>query len=721
MAQLTREWQELGTVYCGNTGYGDVYLNFMAILVSQDTTNNKSRIGIGLRIYTSNGTWSSQCNDTLDGNYQDLGYRTFGAGHEFIHIIEKDIQHNNDGTASSSFSGSFWSYFFGTKSGSISFTLPTIPRYAKITSFSVSVLSETSVKYSWSADSTCDYAWYSTDNGSTWKGLPNNNTITGLNPNTSYNFKLRVRRASSQLLTSSSTVNKTTYQYPYVSAVGKTDLTIGEEQTLTLYNPLSRSVNVYMKKDNESGLEFYNGSTSGTTIKFTPDSELLYNSIPNNPSGNAIYYCVYSNQKVSTKSGTYKVDVNTNKPTFENFEYSTDFETLTGNTNTIIDNKTTTKITINNLNKAIPLNGSSIAKYRFECGSAIPVEIEESESDIIANIINCNDAILKITAIDSRGLETTLNKNVENYILYSQPIFSNISVERVDGVEAESHLNLDVTYWNENFGSLDNILTEAKYRTKESSSEEWSNWFNLNLNDFEYDQNRIRLRDALIHENGTSGGFTVGIQYNVQVMIGDGASNVILSEVISDIQTLTDGKIGISMNKDYDGNYHIGINCMPDPNETIVVDGKPIEGGSQVVDTLEGEEIDKAPSVRAIKEYVDGEILWTNSNPSSAMAKDVQINLNSSDYDMLEIFYKVYNTGSYVCSQKIVKGYSTVLTSGFYAGKGRGTYYRELVRVNDTTYKTGNGEYYASNGNGNDMPNMNIPIYIVGYKTRIFS
>lgn len=702
MAQLNNQWQELAVVYAGNTGYGDIYLTLMGILVSQDITNNKSRVGLGLRIYTGSGNWETDINDTLDGQYQDLGYRYFSPGYEYIHIIEKDIYHNSDGTGSGSFSGSMWTSYFGTTSGSASFTLPTIPRYASITSFSVSKRDETSVTFNWKANATIDYVWYSTNDGSSWTGYntPDGTsgsfTVSGLSANTTYNFKLRVRRKDSQLNTTSSRVQQTTYNYPYVQSTSSDNLVIGTQQTLTLYNPLGRTFDIYMKKDNTSGTEFYSETTSGTSITFTPDSEIMYNSIPDAKEGNCVYYCVYSNHTSTAKNGKFSINENECIPEFNDFEYSTDLSNLTGDNATIIKGETTTTITINTSNKAIAKNGATIEKYRIECGDLEPVIIYEDSGEITGTIVGCNDAIIKVVPIDSRGVENNNVSKTLNFEEYIKPSFNTIKVERVDGVDAETHLDLTVNYWNDSFSKIniiempngtyqnngieaivndgiisvtgtcvnsnsfvripltnitingkytmefnainngdafitgqyarletpsmtqlltptsysdgsvtgnvngtigyldirtpvnttcnyvinpklykrtDNEITKIQYQIKQSSSSTWSDWYptnsSIDVSHLTYSGNTATLEDELLHENGSSGGFTTGTQFDIRIKISDGHSTTILSSVESSVQTLTDGSVGMSMNKDQNGNYHFGIDGMPDDNYSL--------------------------------------------------------------------------------------------------------------------------------------------------------
>lgn len=111
---------------------------------------------------------------------------------------------------------------------------------------------------------------------------------------------------------------------------------------------------------------------------------------------------------------------------------------------------------------------------------------------------------------------------------------------------------------------------------------------------------------------------------------------------------------------------------------------------------------------------ITGTILWTN--PGTSITADSTITLSSDDYDILEIFYTA-SSSNYMTSQKIIKGFNVNLSLGNYGEKGRGIYWRELTRTDDTHYTVGNGNYFTSNGNGNDAVNVIIPRYIVGYKT----
>lgn len=157
-----------------------------------------------------------------------------------IDSVVEGVAHNNDGSKTIT-----WSYSLptgisaGTVTGSGTATLTTIPRKTSITSFTVSKVNETTLKFNWQTADTVDYAWYSTNNGSTWTGIDvtdgtsGNFNVGNLSPGQSYNCKIKVRRKDSQLESDpSSTVVQSTYAVPTQSLVSKTETSITMKWTL---------------------------------------------------------------------------------------------------------------------------------------------------------------------------------------------------------------------------------------------------------------------------------------------------------------------------------------------------------------------------------------------------------------------------------------------------------------------------------------------------------
>lgn len=578
---LTKSYQELLKKSIANTGYGTIYLILSAKYNSQNSATSKTIIGYKLELQLTSGSfYSSGCSYAvkLSGttvNSASNVYMNYSAGKYTLLEGTSEVTSNDDGTSKSwALSFSYDIYGVSGNDGEM-FTVPTIQRYATCNQ-SLNSIEETVARINWSSDSVCDYLWYSIDNGSNWVAVGSINgtngtySISGLSSNTSYNIKTRVRRKDSQLTTDSSNLNVTTYQYPYITAISNSSITIGNQQTVSLYNPLKRNVTVYMKKDSISGTTLYSGNTTGTSITFTPDANKLYSTIPDKTLANAVYYCTYSNQTIATKSGTYSIDVNECKPSFNNFDYSTNLSELTNNSNTIIDGETTTTFIVSSSNKAVAKNSASISKYRIECGSQSTDIAYSSNSDVSGSITNCKSQTLKVTAIDSRGLETTVIKTVVNYINYFKPIITGSTI-RKDGVEAETHLNLNINFFNGNFGNGTNKITSLKYRVRTGAS--WSEYFSIDTNNITYSNNNAILENYLIHANGSSGGFNVGTSYGIQIMASDGLDTYTLEIAYSDILEVTDGKVAFSILQDSTGTYHVGIDGMPSLDYVLTVGG----------------------------------------------------------------------------------------------------------------------------------------------------
>lgn len=141
-----------------------------------------------------------------------------------------NLGHNPDGTQSMNVNGTMTAYNSGTSSGSQTWTLPTIPRYAVITSFTQTPVTDEEIQINWNADNICDYiSWWSTaldggghhDESVTPSAGTFVKTFHNLVSNKSYDFTVAVRRQDSGLWTTSSTANPMTLsQNGYFNTMG---------------------------------------------------------------------------------------------------------------------------------------------------------------------------------------------------------------------------------------------------------------------------------------------------------------------------------------------------------------------------------------------------------------------------------------------------------------------------------------------------------------------
>jgi hypothetical protein len=138
-----------------------------------------------------------------------------GIGDKTIASGTRTIQHGSDGRKTLSFSFSMevsitWSGKpTGNASGSGSMTLTTIPRYAKITSFSLDSATRNSFRVNWATDKNVNRVEYKIGSGSWIAGSTStaksgNFTVSGRSAGTTYSVTIRVRAADSNLWTESS-------------------------------------------------------------------------------------------------------------------------------------------------------------------------------------------------------------------------------------------------------------------------------------------------------------------------------------------------------------------------------------------------------------------------------------------------------------------------------------------------------------------------------------
>lgn len=492
-----------------------------------------------------------------------------------------NIQANADGNLTVRYLGKYAAnktsgYLPKTNTVEETIAMPTIPRYATITSFVVNQRDETSLNVTWGANAVCDYAWYrirqSGGSYGNWiGGVGTNFNITGLSAGINYIVQIRVRRQDSQLTTDSGEYRQTTYNYPYVS--NAPNFTIGNENIITLYNPLGRTCKVYIKNplDTEQGGD----STTGTVIRGYNNSSwqtFFYNGIPNSSSGlyRVRLVCEELSRDTTVDGGTYSVNPETNKPNVSNCvgTYTADLTNLTNNNQVVINNAST--VTYRVTTGATALNGASIAKYIVSWGSATG---EITNIANTTNLVKGSGNTISVTVQDSRGLTNTFSTSISQVITYSQPTGLAISADRLNGVDESVYLDASGTIYYDKFGTngVSNKITSIKYSIANESAQNVS----VSLSSLAYSQQsldtqtqRFSIVDAPITRDGVSAGFDTTKTYNITVVVTDTSGN---TATISGI--IKDGKFAMIKGRDSNGDYHTGINGLPDNNYALKVHG----------------------------------------------------------------------------------------------------------------------------------------------------
>ena len=388
------------------------------------------------------------------------------------------VKHNTDGNKTISFSFSVTdtsgqSYTCGNASASGSMALATIPRYLSITSLYVSSKTETSAVVSWMTSDPRDSTYYSFDNGATWIGSATDGeslasdlksgtfNIANLIENTTYNIKVKIKRADSQLWTESNTITFATYNYPHCEY--SPDFTIGDNLTLSIYNPLNRSVNVYLEL--ADGRVIGGDTVTGTSISgYVNDfwRDALYASIPNATSGRYKVRVVFGSAILIRDNGnTYSIRGN-EIPTINSFSYVDNNSTtvaLTGNNQHIVQNYSSLVAQVGN---ATANNGAGgISKYVVECNGKSAQST--SSGNLTIGTVNSNRNVdLKLTVTDTRGL--TASKTITVTMLAHSAPTASVTLERLNHYEDETYLTVDTSISSVNGKNTRTI----KYRYKVS-------------------------------------------------------------------------------------------------------------------------------------------------------------------------------------------------------------------------------------------------------------
>lgn len=149
-------WQLASQNTAGNysTINWQTYFHYNASDAQLDNGNTSSNAGTlwsnGGRVHNYAGTFTTR--DLL------LASGTFTIGH------------NSDGTQSLSMSGAVTVYTLGASSGSGGWSLPTIPRYSNVTSFTVTSITDESFTLNATCDLSASTINFSIDGGATYSG-----------------------------------------------------------------------------------------------------------------------------------------------------------------------------------------------------------------------------------------------------------------------------------------------------------------------------------------------------------------------------------------------------------------------------------------------------------------------------------------------------------------------------------------------------------------------
>lgn len=366
---------------------------------------------------------------------------------------------------------SFYLYTGGGRTATYNYTMDIDPASANF-SQSLNSKTENKITMNWTSDSTIDYVWYNiNDTGWVTAGsvdaTSGSYNITNLTANTSYNIKTRVRRKDSQLTSDSSELNVVTYDYPH--CISAPDFSIGNSVTLNIYNPLGRSIQVYMVGADSTT---HGGDViTGTTISGFSNSSWQtwwYSTIPNNTSATYSVNVIWAGNTKTTTGGTYSIKQSVVTPSITSGSYQdTNNATInvTGNNQKIIRNQSIVSFTASGLTTK---NSATISSCKVRINGTNYNLTVSGTTATGGNITIDSSMSLTATFIltDSRGLTAT--KDITITMLDWVLPTAIISLQRHNNYYSETDLKVDADYSYLSGNNTINI--KARYKKESASS-----------------------------------------------------------------------------------------------------------------------------------------------------------------------------------------------------------------------------------------------------------
>ena len=406
------------------------------------------------------------------------------------------------------------------------YQLDVAPAYTSITSFSISALSETSVRFNWAAENTVDYVWYSTNNGSNWTGkdvtdgTSGSFDVGGLTSNTGYNFKIRVRRKDSQLTTDSGAYYAATYAYPYLTSVP--EFMVGNSLTIGIYNPLGRSCTISVIGDN--GVE-HNGETiTGTSISsFNNDSwkNIWYSTLPSKTQGTYKARLVCATGNVNQVSSAVKYYLDTSDSGFKPVFTDNEIINVVNTANTAIAGSNKFIKNHNSLSGVIkPMTAQRSARgsyYNVSSSGLATIKKDYSSSNINFVLGNMSTNMFNVTAVDSRGFTTTRSKTID-LVDYNNPVVTTSKITRQNGIGTKAVLAFTGVYTNWTGLLKPNSIQSIKYKIGTSGT-----WKSLPSNATLTSSNGVWTLNAILNDT-----FATTSQYDLYLEIKDLLETVVV-------------------------------------------------------------------------------------------------------------------------------------------------------------------------------------------------
>lgn len=381
-----------------------------------------------------------------------------------------------------------------------SMALTNIDRSAPTVTMTASDITADGFTISATSSVACDRWDYSLDNGTNWtnfsttSGTSASYSVTGVEPNTTYNVKVRARKVSNEVYGSSATtavdvLGGTLLQS--VNTVTADSSTVQVAFSVNIFNN-TYTHKLVLKNGNTTLVTLNNISiTNGVNTVNLSSSQRssILNSIPSAKEflGTFELYSYDNGVQVGNPSVVDNVIVQTtaanSSPTFPGFTYrdsNTTSTSITQDNQVIIQSISTLVISAS---AATAKNGASISSYSVIAGSTTASSTTTTINVGAIDDVGTNSTMaIVVTAIDSRGYTTSTTVNAP-VVAYEPLSITTGSMHRVndadDMVTADVEGRMTAIMTSDTANPNKNYISLVRYRYRRTDNSSWGSWTNV--------------------------------------------------------------------------------------------------------------------------------------------------------------------------------------------------------------------------------------------------
>lgn len=407
------------------------------------------------------------------------------------------VPHNTDGSKTVTVVFTTRVYVFGVVDYGGTMALTAIDRTAPTVTQSITDITANSFKITATSSATADEWNYSLDDGisgtdfSYTAGTSASVTVTGLQPNTTYNVRVAVRKKSNHVYGEASTTTVKTLGGSTVNSVStvtadasSAKITMG----VTVYDAaythtlqIKNGSTVYLSI---TGISGWAKGTANRTITLTAAQRTtLLTAMAAIKSFTATFALLtYSGTtqigSTSTKTATVQTTTANSAPTIGAFTYCdsrSNTTSVTGNNQIFIQGHSYLQVTPAT---ATAKNNATIVKYSATC-NGVTVSNTDGAALNLGAIAKSGSLSVVVTATDSRGY-TASNTQTITVLAYAQPKVTEVSLRRTNDIEAEMQLVFKGSISSIKVSSVEkNSLLYVRYRYKLTSATSYGSYTSI--------------------------------------------------------------------------------------------------------------------------------------------------------------------------------------------------------------------------------------------------